>query len=467
MKLSICMMVKDEEKNLDRCLSSLQGLMEDVPSELIIIDTGSKDNTVQIAKKYTDKVYFHPWNNNFSEMRNISISYAKGEWVLIIDADEELVDYKDLITFLNTDISKKYNAGTLKLRNIMNDDNTANFNWVTRLYKNDNLKFYGVIHEHVDFVPKSYEINSTILHYGYVQSDKENMSKKYKRNITLLKKEIQTHPKDAMYRYYISGQYYMNKEYKNALEEILICYDLAKNQNYDHATLSFICAQIVFCCAENKMFDDAEKFCVEGLKLGNENIDLHYCYGDLLLEKKEYDEAIKHYDMYLNLIKNYDKLSITKTPICRFGMFDRVDNAILNISFAYLKQEDYNKALDYALKITSEIYLKNAFKILIECYIKTNQANRLKEYFEKNVKNKNSDIINAFTTYLEWFMQKYNKDKENNELEEYKLNIKKTIQQLVNVNQIEQASALAHEYLSIVKEDKEIDVIFNNKKSVE
>ncbi|NLL52873.1 MAG: glycosyltransferase, partial [Peptococcaceae bacterium] len=82
--LSICMMVKDEEKNLPRCLESLKPLMQQVDSELIIVDTGSTDNTVNIAKSYTERVYFHPWNNNFSEMRNITISYAQGEWILIL-----------------------------------------------------------------------------------------------------------------------------------------------------------------------------------------------------------------------------------------------------------------------------------------------------------------------------------------------------------------------------------------------
>ncbi len=78
MKLSICMMVKNEEQNLVRCLDSLKPLRTKLESELIIVDTGSTDKTVDIAKAYTDRVYFHPWNNNFSEMRNSTISYAMG-----------------------------------------------------------------------------------------------------------------------------------------------------------------------------------------------------------------------------------------------------------------------------------------------------------------------------------------------------------------------------------------------------
>ncbi|EQB3123896.1 glycosyltransferase, partial [Clostridium botulinum] len=75
MKLSIAMMVKNESKYLDKCLSSLKPVLDAVSSELIIVDTGSTDNTVEIAKKYTDKLYFHNWNNDFSDMRNITIDY--------------------------------------------------------------------------------------------------------------------------------------------------------------------------------------------------------------------------------------------------------------------------------------------------------------------------------------------------------------------------------------------------------
>ena len=87
MLLSIVMMVKNEERYLNKTLESLKPLMEDINSELIILDTGSDDSTVEIAKKYTDKVFFADWNNDFAHMRNISISHASGDWILILDAD--------------------------------------------------------------------------------------------------------------------------------------------------------------------------------------------------------------------------------------------------------------------------------------------------------------------------------------------------------------------------------------------
>ena len=94
MVLSIVLMVKNEEKFLEKTLTALNVLREKIDCELIILDTGSTDKTVQIAQKFTDKVYFAKWNNDFASMRNESIKYATGEWLLIIDADEVLINPK-------------------------------------------------------------------------------------------------------------------------------------------------------------------------------------------------------------------------------------------------------------------------------------------------------------------------------------------------------------------------------------
>ncbi len=84
--ISVCMIVKDEEKNLKRCLESVQGLAD----EIIIVDTGSSDNTKEIATQFTDKIYDFQWCDDFSAARNFCLKQAVGDWVLFLDADETI-----------------------------------------------------------------------------------------------------------------------------------------------------------------------------------------------------------------------------------------------------------------------------------------------------------------------------------------------------------------------------------------
>ncbi|GAP95488.1 tetratricopeptide repeat protein [Leptolyngbya sp. NIES-2104] len=87
MRLSFCIIVKDEEENLPRCLSSVQGFVD----EMIVLDTGSSDRTIEIAKSFGAQVHTFKWCNDFSAARNESLKYVQGDWVLVLDADEVLV----------------------------------------------------------------------------------------------------------------------------------------------------------------------------------------------------------------------------------------------------------------------------------------------------------------------------------------------------------------------------------------
>jgi glycosyltransferase involved in cell wall biosynthesis len=86
MDLSLCMIVKNEAEKLPRCLASVK----DAVDEIIIVDTGSTDQTTEIAQSFGAQVYHFTWNNNFSAARNESLRYAQGQWILVLDADEVL-----------------------------------------------------------------------------------------------------------------------------------------------------------------------------------------------------------------------------------------------------------------------------------------------------------------------------------------------------------------------------------------
>ena len=143
--LSIAMIVKNEEKNLPRCLESLKGLF----AEIVIVDTGSIDRTPKIAKDYGAKLYYHAWENNFAKHRNQSFSYATGDWIFQIDADEELIFHNNrspriLLNFLSQ-VRHDIHAIGIEILNIYRDaENVSGF--APRIFRNGKVKYKRKIH---------------------------------------------------------------------------------------------------------------------------------------------------------------------------------------------------------------------------------------------------------------------------------------------------------------------------------
>ena len=106
--LSIGMIVKNEEKKLERCLTALQPLRDAIPCELVIADTGSTDGTRAIAERYADMVFDIQWTNDFSAARNAVMDRAHGTWYFTVDADEYLdADITEVVNFLTGPQSQK------------------------------------------------------------------------------------------------------------------------------------------------------------------------------------------------------------------------------------------------------------------------------------------------------------------------------------------------------------------------
>lgn len=162
--VSLCMIVKNEERILQRCLDSLVGLMD----EIIIVDTGSTDATKQIAAKYTDQIYDFAWVNDFSAARNFAFSKAKMEYIYSADADEVL-DEKNRAAFLQLketlleeiEIVQMYYANQLSHGTIYNYDRELR----PKLFKrNRTFRWQGAIHEQIGITPVIYDSEIEICH---------------------------------------------------------------------------------------------------------------------------------------------------------------------------------------------------------------------------------------------------------------------------------------------------------------
>lgn len=195
--LSVCLIVKNEEKFLARCLKSVR----DIAQQLIIVDTGSSDRTVEIANEFSAEVYAHQWTNDFSAARNAALEHATGDWVLVLDADEELpaAQHAKLVADIK-------NGGVMayRLPLVNAGQETEGQSFVPRLFRNAPGAFYsGRIHEQVfpSLIPpcKSWGLKTAmgtaqILHHGY---SKETMSTKVARNLPLLRQAFEENPHDV------------------------------------------------------------------------------------------------------------------------------------------------------------------------------------------------------------------------------------------------------------------------------
>ena len=163
--VSLCMIVKKEEKNLGKCLDSLKGIVD----EMIVVDTGSTDRTVEIAKEYGARVEHFEWVDDFSKARNYAFSLATCDYIYSADADEELdeenrqrfLQLKKDIEDLDIDIVQMYYCNQLSFRTVYNFDRELRPKLFKRLR---NFVWEDPIHEQVILDPVICNSEIEIIH---------------------------------------------------------------------------------------------------------------------------------------------------------------------------------------------------------------------------------------------------------------------------------------------------------------
>ena len=401
MLLSIVMMVKNEEKYLDKTLFALNDLRRDIDSELIILDTGSNDNTVEIAKKYTDKVYFAKWNNNFADMRNISISYASGEWVLILDADEKLTNYNRLKDFFSSDLHKKYNSATIELKNIFDDkEERYSISPLLRIFKNvDGFRYEGAIHEQPKYKGPIYNNIASFDHYGYMYEDEEIRQKKTSRNMKLLLEEIEKKPNDPYTNYQLGKSYISFLNNNEAVFYIEKAWNL---YNKKGRVPLFVTGDLLGLYVVTKSYIKCENLCMKYIKSDNKNIDVYYYLAVSQKYLGKYKESIKSYERYLYLLNNYEISTQANNMEASLDTAQKKDTAKSMIIEIYHKLGMYDKVVE-CLDDLSEEAIKNVYYIVFESLYKLNFEKKIVELYNKYPKYNHNK--RDFKLHLEEFLK--------------------------------------------------------------
>ena len=226
--LSLCMIVKNEEENLDKCLSLARPHVD----EIVIVDTGSTDGTLDIAKQYADVLDEIEWPGSFSVARNHSLGLASSDYILILDGDEYIEDPEAWKRIRNSLGVLDIAALILPVRNLLGEGNvvSADMFWQERILRNHpDIRYHGSVHNqvmesilaHAEQTGRHVSrLEAEIIHTGYSMSEPD-MVKKYKTRVDLLVQEYEN-PRDEVYRAYYGYQlgliYYIMRRNEEAAE---------------------------------------------------------------------------------------------------------------------------------------------------------------------------------------------------------------------------------------------------------
>ncbi len=232
--ISVCIITKNECPILEKCLQKLSPHAKKGGHEIIIVDTGSTDGTIEMCKKYTDKIYTFPWIDNFSAARNFAASKATNDWILCIDSDEFVSkwDEKNLQKMICNNpqgIGGIYQCNTCGSGAGQYQSRDKAY----RLYNRTLFHFERSIHEQVCPLPpfknRSYfMVSLDVDHFAYAAS-KELLQKKSLRNIALLEKELEADNHNPYTLFQLGQSYYMLEDYEKAQKY----YDLGLSEDVD------------------------------------------------------------------------------------------------------------------------------------------------------------------------------------------------------------------------------------------
>lgn len=374
MKLSIGMIVKNEEHHLKNCLDAIQSLRDNIPCELIIADTGSTDRTKEIAADYADILFDFPWCNDFSAARNSTLERATGDWFLFLDADEYFVSTKEIEQFFLSGEYKEYHSATILVKSYLTAQHTEHLDFHCARFFDLSMpdaRFINTIHEAIPAHKPTKMFLDMVEHYGYVHGG-ELEKKKSERNLALLYKELDKDPDNIRILAHLCREFPPNDEnadkilqYANhGINVLRKLYQRLMSQGMLPKTARLVDAngefyslfhQKIVVLFNQKKWDEVITTCEQYFK-GRSNpcrtdLDSYWFSGKSYFYQAKYSQAIEMYEKYL---ETYD--------LCEKGQMETEDTmytyvhclnesdkyqSYMDLASSYMKIEDYDKCFEY------------------------------------------------------------------------------------------------------------------------
>lgn len=290
--ISLCMIVKNEEDIISRCLNSIY----DAVDEIIIVDTGSIDKTKDIVSKYTKDIYDFEWRDNFSEARNFSFSKATKDYIMWLDADEFITkENKNKLINLKEKINSNIDLITLETHMCLDENNNpkiiARRNRIVK--RERNFQWVGFLHEYIEVGCEGcncYDSDISIIHDKVKCNDNRNLNI-YKANIS---KGNKLSDRDL---YYYGKELYYNRLWDEAIE---VLDQFIRKDAWEEEIIDALC-KIGECYLHKCERIKAREYFYKTFEYGAPRGEILYNTAYSFELENKYDQAIKWYEIILGL----------------------------------------------------------------------------------------------------------------------------------------------------------------------
>lgn len=289
-RVSLTMIVRDEEANLPACLEGMAGLVD----EIVVVDTGSTDNTKAVARQSGARVFDFPWCDNFAAARNEALRHAGGDWILWLDADDRLDDEnRRKLAALFGMLGDELAAWLMQCVNVSpGEDAAATVLEQGRLFRADpRVRWQYRVHEQI--VPaierlggRTHVSDVVLRHIGY--NDAAQRRAKLQRDLRLLMLDLADFPDDPLVLFHLGWTYWQLGDAAAALPVLKRCRQVVSS---DLAIVPKLFALLVRCLRQTGSSDDALTMCQDGLRRYADHAELLFHHGQLLNERRRFAEA--------------------------------------------------------------------------------------------------------------------------------------------------------------------------------
>lgn len=193
-KLTIGILISNRIQYIERVMSGIKPLLDELPAELIAVDTvgpEKTDGSVDVVKRFADRIYPFKWCNDFAKARNVCIEHATGEWFMYLDDDEVFEDIGEIIEFFRSGEYKNYESGIYHKLNYLPDGSKEMAAEQRLIRLRPNTCFVGRIHEGFNEIYEPCKLfDAFVHHYGYMLTTEESVRKHQERNLSIIREEI-------------------------------------------------------------------------------------------------------------------------------------------------------------------------------------------------------------------------------------------------------------------------------------